>query len=93
LTQEVGTLHVVLGQLQSEIENPSSLINKAGEVRRTEIRNHLKGCDRNLRVIDSMLEKYNALSNTQRSGRKLWQKVRFGNGEVAQLSDIRLIPR
>jgi hypothetical protein len=40
--------------------------------------------------MDSILTKYNALAEDKRSGRKLWQKIRFGNGELQDLSEIRL---
>jgi hypothetical protein len=40
--------------------------------------------------MDSIISKYNALSEDKRSRRKLWQKVRFGNGEMQDLAEIRL---
>jgi hypothetical protein len=50
----------------------------------------MTGCARHLRTIDSILTKYNALSDEERSTKKLWQKIRFGNGEVMDLAEIRL---
>ena len=47
------------------------------------------GCRKVLRVLDKILLKYNALSEQERSSRKLWQKIRFGNGEMADLADMR----
>ena len=42
-----------------------------------------------LRVLDKILLTYNALNEQERSSRKLWQKIRFGNGETADLADMR----
>ena len=39
--------------------------------------------------MNSIVTKYNALSEEKRSGKKLWQKIRFGNGEMKDLSEIR----
>jgi tetratricopeptide (TPR) repeat protein len=41
--------------------------------------------------LDKILVKYNGLSEQERAGkaRRLWQKVRFGNEEVADLRDLR----
>jgi len=36
-----------------------------------------------------MVRKYNALSDEKRSVQKLWQKVKFGNGEMQDLDKIR----
>ena len=42
-----------------------------------------------LRILDQILEKYNALSETEMSGRMLWQKIKFGNGLMMDLADLR----
>jgi hypothetical protein len=47
-------------------------------------------CKRVLRVLDGILDKYNALSEEKRSVTKLWKKVQFGNGEMLDLAEIRL---
>jgi hypothetical protein len=40
--------------------------------------------------MNSIVTKYNKLSNTERSGKRMWQKIKFGNGEMRDLADIRL---
>ena len=89
LTQEVSTLHVVLKRLQHEITKPESPINKPADTSREEIEFLAGGCHRVLMILDQIWEKYNALSETERSGRKLWQKIKFGNGQMADLADLR----
>lgn len=90
LTREASSLHKVLQRLQHEVENPESPVNRADEDRRRELGEHVADCERILRVMDEVLTKYNALSEDKRSGKKLWQKIRFGNGEMKDLAEIRL---
>ena len=90
LTREVSSLHRVLKRLQRELDDSESLLNRSGDDRRQELREVGDGCTTLLNVLNSILEKYNALPEEKRSGRKLWQKIRFGNGEMQDLSEIRL---
>lgn len=96
LTREVSSLHKVLERLQRELANPESPLNHADDSRRKELNEVGSGCEQILKVMDSIVTKYNALSEDKRSGKKLWQKIKFGNGEVKDLPDLRLkvrIPR
>ena len=89
LTREVSALHVVLLRLQQEVEKPESPINKSGDTCREELQVIAKDCGKVLRLLDKILDKYNALSERERSGRKLWQKVKFGNGETGDIGKLR----
>lgn len=89
LTLEVTSLYTVLRQLEAEILKPESLINRRGGTFRKEIQPIIGGCQKILRVLDQVLNKYNELSDDARSGRQLWQKIRYGNGVVADMRDIR----
>ena len=90
LTLETTSLHDLLQRLESELQSPNGLIvNRDTDDLQQELSNIVHGCEKNLRVLDLVLEKYNALSETERSGRKLWQRIRFGNGQIADLADIR----
>ncbi|KAF4629585.1 hypothetical protein G7Y89_g8561 [Cudoniella acicularis] len=88
LTKEVSSLHSVLEHLQAEMSNSDSLVNLADKNRRDELQNHMAGCVIHLRTMDSILTKYNALDDEKRSTKKLWQKIRFGNGEVMDLAEL-----
>lgn len=90
LTREVSSLHSVLEHLQSEMTNPESLVSLADKNRRTELLYHMSGCGGHLRTMNSILTKYNSLGDEERSRKRLWQKVRFGNGWVKDLAEIRL---
>ena len=89
LTREVLSLHVVLRRLKQEVEKPGCLINKSHETYEEELEVMTDGCEKVLNVLDQVLTKYNALSEQERSGRKLWQKIRFGNGKMVDLADWR----
>jgi hypothetical protein len=89
LTKEVTSVYTVLANVESEISNPESVINKAGDNRARELQHHIEGCERYLGRLDSVLSKYNALSESERSIQKLWQKIQFGNKEVANIKEIR----
>ena len=90
LTREVASLHRVLQRLQKELANPDSLLNRADDDRRQELNEHGRGCERVLNVMNSIVTRYNKLSATKRSGKRIWQKIKFGNGEMKDLADIRL---
>lgn len=89
LTREVLNLHVVLQRLEHEIAKPESPINRPGSTCKEELEVIISGCHKVLKILDQILEKYNTLCTTERSGRKLWQKIKFGNGEMMDLADLR----
>lgn len=89
LTREVLSLHTVLQRLEHEVAKPESPINRRGDTCGEELEVVVSGCQRVLQSLDQALEKYNALGETERNGRQLWQKIRFGNGEMTDLANLR----
>lgn len=91
LTREVLCLHVVLRRLEQEAEKPGSPINdeESGGTFKEELTVIVDGCKKVLNALDQGLTKYNALSEQGRSGRKLWQKIEFGNGKMEGLGGLR----
>ena len=89
ITREVFSLHVVLRRLEREVEKPESTLNRPGDTCREDLEVIASGCQKVLNVLDRILEKYNALSEEEKSVRKLWQRIKFGNGEIATLKDLR----
>ncbi|CZR65719.1 uncharacterized protein PAC_15619 [Phialocephala subalpina] len=88
LTREVESLHKALSRVQREMAK--SPLGPVNDERRKELDEQLSGCEKILRVIDSVLQKYNALGDDKKKGKRLWQKIKFGNGEMRDLSEIRL---
>ena len=89
LTREVSSLLLVLRRLEAETAKPDSLINKRDDPCQEELQSLVAGCKKTLGTLEKILDKYNALSEEQRSGRKLWQRIRFGNGEMQDLAELR----
>lgn len=89
LTREFLSLHAVLQRLEIEVAKPESPINRPGGKCSEELEVVVDGCQWVLRILDQTLEKYNALSETERSTRKLWQKIKFGNGAMMDLTELR----
>ncbi len=88
-TREASSLHVVIRRLEQEIFKPESLINRPNDKYKEELQAIVGGCEKVLQVFNKVLEKYNSLSDKERSTKRLWQRVRFGNGELADMRDLR----
>ena len=89
LTREVSSLHAVICRLEKEASKPESPINRPGDRCKEELQAIVGGCETVLKLLDRVLEKYNTLSEKERSVKKLWQRVRCGNGELADVRDMR----
>ncbi len=89
LTREALSLHVVLRRLEQDAEKPGSPINRPNDTYREELDVVFDGCKKVLNVLDQVLTKYNALSDQERSGRKLLARIRFGNGKMADMVEMR----
>lgn len=90
LTRRTTSLHVILQRLEREIAKPESPINRPGDTCILDLAPIISGCKKALGVLDRILKNYNALSDGERSGKKLWKAVRFGNGESANVEDLQL---
>ena len=83
-------MYSILRRLEKELDNPESLLRKIEDNdSKEELAMIVGSYERCLKDMDVILVKYNALSDEERSGRKLWQKIRFGNGKAEDLRDQR----
>ena len=89
LTREVSSLHVVIRRLEKEAAKPESPLNRPGDHCKEELSVIVDGCEKVLKMLNRVLEKYNTVSERERSTKRLWQRARFGNGELADMSDLR----
>ena len=89
ITKEVLGLHVVIRRLEQEVRKPTCPVNKDHDTYGEELEVLVQGCKKNLSVLDQVLTKYNALSEEERSGKRLWQKIRFGNGKISDMAELR----
>jgi hypothetical protein len=90
LTRDVETLHTVLGRLEQEAKAPESLLNRQDDSRIEDLKTSVEGCRKVLSVLNNIVEKYSALGEDKGAGKRLWSKVRFGNGEMQDLSELRI---
>ncbi|KAI4260814.1 MAG: hypothetical protein L6R42_003866, partial [Xanthoria sp. 1 TBL-2021] len=88
LTRETSSLHLVLNRLKVEAAKPENPINK-DKSHEKELGVIANGCKDVLTQLDKVLVKYNALSEQERSVRRLWKKIKFGNGVVADVAALR----
>ena len=75
----------MLRRLDSELDDPESLLDRADLELKTEMSMVLTQCQSILRVLDTILVKNNALGDKERSRQRLWQEVRFGNANVEDI--------
>ena len=89
LTREALRLHAVLQRLEQEVAKPDSPINRPGETSKEQLERIAYDCELVLKQLDKIVTAYASLSDEKRSARKIWQRVRFGNGQMADLGDLR----
>ena len=90
LTSEVSAFHVALEHLKTEIERPGSPLTHPDDTNYGLILNGLvRDSKRVLENLDKILVKYNALSEPERSVKKIGKMIWFGNREMANLGDYR----
>ena len=69
LTREAKSLHIVLLRLQLEVLKPESLLNRKEDHRPEQLATLCSDCNVVPRVLNRILEKYNALSEEERRSR------------------------
>lgn len=89
LTKEVSSLYDILAHVYSEMSTAGSSIGRARRSLRDELYSHMAGCGTQLRIITSVLDKFNALSPDQRFGKQLWPTVRTASGRDQSVAEIR----
>lgn len=90
LTSEVSAFHVALKHLETEIKRPASpLTHPHGTDHGLVLTDLVHDSRKLLENLDNILVKYNALSEPERSVKKIEKMIRFGNGEMADLGEYR----
>jgi hypothetical protein len=90
LIRDAAALHEVLRVLEDQLEDPCGGFNTADDDKKQELVGLLNGLKKKLGLLHSVLAKYNALSEDKRKLTNLWSNVRFGNGEMLDMADVRL---
>jgi hypothetical protein len=79
----VIALHTVLKELEDELENPDSILNRSGASKASELNILVRNCRSVLQSLNKLLIRYKSLGT---SSKKTWDRVQFG---TENLSDIR----
>lgn len=93
ISREVRGLHTVLKHLKFEVEASDSPLNRDHSIWGKQLAPIVGDCNYTLRELDGLLEKYGRLAGVDKlpsSSRTLWEKVKFGSGEMDQLGGIRV---
>ena len=89
LTRETLRLHAVLQRLKQEVYKPDSAIKRPDDTSREQLERLASDCGHVLEQLNKMVAAYAVLGEEKRSARKIWQKVRFSNGQMSDLGDLR----
>lgn len=89
IAREVIRLNKVISRLQRETEIPGSLLNCADDLVKEELSGTIVDCCEVLRVLVDMIYKHHGLVEETAAVRRLWDKVRFGNGDMQDLGNLR----
>lgn len=88
LAKAITKLHLTLGNLRSEVENPNSVVNKHTGGRRKDLEIHISGCRTHLKHISSMLERRGRHRSESRAMRK---RVPSGILSVKEITECQLM--
>lgn len=89
LTDQVTSVHLVLQRFEREMLTPNSTMHGIDDTHREEIGKILKRCQKPLKLMDKLLGRYNGLRDGRKGIKDLYQRVRFSNGEVGDLQELR----
>lgn len=89
LTDQVTSLHLVLQRFERQMLAKSSTMQGIDDTDREEIGKIARTCQKPLKLMDKLLERYNGLGNRKNGFKDLYQRVRFSNGEVGDLQELR----
>lgn len=89
LTDQVSSVHLVLQRFEREMLARNGTMRAIDHTYREEIGKILSSCQKPLRHMDKILERYNGLENGRKNVRDLYQRVRFSSGEVVNLQQLR----
>ena len=89
LTRETSRSYAVLQRLEQEVAKQESPINRPGETSKEQLERITIDCEVVLTKLDKIVAAYASLGEEKRSAHKIWQEVRFGNGQLVDVRKIR----
>ena len=82
ISAEVATLHIALQELNDEVQNPHSPLNRSEALKRKELETILSNCNSTLNNLDGLLHRFNNLSSDHP---RTIDRLKFGSKDLAQI--------
>jgi hypothetical protein len=80
----VIALHTVLKELEDELENPDSILNRSGASKASELNLLVRNCRSVLQNLNKLLIKYKSLGT---SSKKTWDRIQFGTENLSEIRE------
>ena len=79
---EVLSLHAAIRELQDEVDNKDSILNRAGVGRKQELDGLMRNCSDVLGQLEQLLTRYRSLGTKQK---RTWDRVKFGSEGLQEI--------
>ncbi|KAL9122372.1 MAG: hypothetical protein Q9187_001072 [Circinaria calcarea] len=79
---EVLSLHTAIRELQDEVDNKDSILNRAGVGRKQELDGLMRNCSDVLGQLEQLLTRYRSLGTKQK---RTWDRVKFGSEGLQEI--------
>ena len=81
----VIALWTAIKELEDEMENPDSILNRTGAVKKNELGIMVKNCSEVLQQLNTLLVKYKSLGTTSK---RTWNRLRWGPENLQDIREI-----
>ncbi|KAE8441293.1 hypothetical protein EG329_005559 [Mollisiaceae sp. DMI_Dod_QoI] len=88
LRRELSTLHTIIHELEDEARMPTSLLNRRGSNRKSELYDMLRNLSSVLEQIEDIAERYHSLGKDQK---RAWDRIKFAGTDLATLRSKLLV--
>jgi hypothetical protein len=82
LARQLSSLHTTLHELEDDANSPTSLLNRRGADRKSELEALLGNLSTTLSQLDDIVKRYRSLGSLQK---KTWDRVKFATKDLADL--------
>ena len=79
VSEDVGSLLNIIGEIQDEAEDAESILNRAGHRRKQELDMLMRSCTEVLSQLQQILTRYRSLGTQEK---RTWDKVKFGAEDI-----------
>lgn len=84
ISREVSTLHTAIKELQDEVENEDSILNRAGSTKKNEVDDLIRHCRAVLQQLQRLVTRYKSLGT---NSKRAWDRIKFGTEGVQDIRE------